>query len=100
MSLNGRYEVNEIIKFEAQFKELLKSFPERIALNLNYLEYIDSSGIGSLIRCMNITAHNNTKFVCFDLNETILSVFITARLDQYIPLLALDDFNSLFDDSN
>lgn len=98
--LSGKYDISEIIRFEALFKEHLKDMPERIALNLNELEYIDSSGIGSLIRCMNFASHENIAFVCYDLNEKISNLFKAARLDQYMPLLTIFEFNALFHDAH
>lgn len=98
--LSGKYDISEILRFEALFKELLKEMPERIALNLNELEYIDSSGIGSLIRCMNFASHESVPFVCYDLNEKLYNLFKAAKLDQYMPLLTIHEFNALFNDAH
>ena len=98
--LSGKYDISEIIKFETQFKELLKKRPERIALNLSDLAYIDSSGIGSIIRCMNFASRDNIQFICFALNDSILSVFKMAKLDQYIVLMSEDEFNATFADAH
>ena len=98
--LYGKYDVSEIIRFESQFKDAVKELPERIALNLSELDYIDSSGIGSLIRCMNIALHDGVDFLCYDVNDKVVGIFKAAKLDQYLKLLTLSEFNALFDDAN
>ena len=99
-SLCGKYDVSDIIRFETQLKEAVKELPERIALNLNELEYIDSSGIGSIIRCMNVASHENIDFVCYDISDRVFGIFKAAKLDQYLRILSLSEFNGLFDDAN
>jgi anti-sigma B factor antagonist len=98
--MSGKYDISEIMRFEAQFKDAMKEYPDRIALNLNDLDYIDSSGIGSLIRCMNIAEHDNISFVCYDLSDIMISMFRAAKLDQYLPILTIAEFNALFNDEN
>ena len=100
IALSGKYDISEIIKFEAMFKDAAKEYPERIALNLSELEYIDSSGIGSIIRCINVAPHERIDFVCCDLNEYIMQIFRAAKLDQYLPLMTLSEFNALFSDAH
>ena len=98
--LEGKYDISEIIKFEGIFKETIKGMPERIALNLKNLIYIDSSGIGSIIRCMNFASRDNIAFICYDLSDPIFSVFQMAKLDQYIQIMTLEEFESSFSSLN
>jgi hypothetical protein len=54
ISIRGRYELSSVNYIENIFKEQLYTDCTVIAFNLKDLHYIDSSGIGSLIRCENL----------------------------------------------
>jgi anti-anti-sigma factor len=90
--LKGSFDLIEVTKFETSFKSVLKDSPEIIAIQMKDLHYIDSSGIGSLIRCMNYTLREGVKLVCYDLNNSIKMVFDVTRLEYFIEVLTENDF--------
>ncbi len=92
LTLNGRYDISKIHNFETIYRQNLEDNPKIIALNLRDLKYIDSSGIGSLVRCMNLALKNNIEFICYDINENVESIFKIAKLDQFISILTHDEF--------
>jgi len=81
---------------ELRFKSLLKQHPANIALHMKDLSYIDSSGIGSLIRCMNYAMRENSHLICYDLNDSIRMVFDMTHLGQFIEVLDENDFTSKY----
>ncbi|MFW5862170.1 MAG: STAS domain-containing protein [Spirochaetota bacterium] len=91
-NLIGKYDISEVHNFETMYKKHLDQKPRLIALKLQNLKYIDSSGIGSLVRCMNLALKNDVEFICFDLNENVESIFKLAKLDQFITLLTEEEF--------
>jgi len=91
-TLNGRYDISEVHNFETVYRHHIDDNPKVIALNLKDLKYIDSSGIGSLVRCMNLALKNNIEFICYDINENVESIFKIAKLDQFISILTKDEF--------
>ena len=91
-NLIGKYDISEVHNFETMYKKYLEQQPRLIALKLRDLKYIDSSGIGSLVRCMNLALKNDVEFICFDLNENVESIFKLAKLDQFITLLTEEEF--------
>ena len=92
VDLNGSFDIAEVSTFEMRFKSLLKQHPKNIALHLKDLLYIDSSGIGSLIRCMNYAMRENSHLVCYDLSDSIRMVFDMTHLAQFIEVLNENDF--------
>ena len=96
VDLTGSFDMAEVGAFELRFKSLLKQHPANIALHLKDLSYIDSSGIGSLIRCMNYAMRENSHLVCYDLNDSIRTVFDVTHLGQFIEVLNERDFESKY----
>ncbi len=95
LTLNGNFDVTQLRKFEHVFKEYLNSKIKIIALNLEKLEYIDSSGMGSLIRCSNLAQKKGIQFLCHSLSNEIEEVFQLSRIDQYIKILTNNEFSAL-----
>ncbi|MEW6527370.1 MAG: STAS domain-containing protein [Spirochaetota bacterium] len=91
-TLNGRYDISEVHNFETVYRHHIEDNPKIIALNLRDLKYIDSSGIGSLVRCMNLALKSNIEFICYDINENVESIFKIAKLDQFISILTQEEF--------
>ena len=67
------------------------------SLNLEELTYIDSSGIGSLIRYMNIAIKENIDFICYNLNKNIENIFQISKLDQFLHILSNDDYHKKYE---
>ena len=91
-NLIGKYDISEVHNFETMYKKYLEQQPRLIALKLRDLKYIDSSGIGSLVRCMNLALKNDVELICCELNENVESIFKLAKLDQFITLLTEEEF--------
>jgi anti-sigma B factor antagonist len=96
IGLNGSFDIGEVTDFETRFKSILKQHPEHVALRLKDLNYIDSSGVGSLIRCMNYAMRENSHLLCFDLSESIHSVFEMTHLSHFIEVLSHKDFSQRY----
>lgn len=92
IKLAGKYKITEIYDFEKSFLGQMQKTPAVIALNLRDLTYIDSSGIGSLVRCLNLSLQNNMTFVCYEPNENIMNIFRLSKLDQFLNILTEGEF--------
>jgi anti-anti-sigma regulatory factor len=62
--------------------------------------YIDSSGVGSLIRCMNYAMRENSHLLCYDLNDSINAVFEMTHLSHFIEVLTQNDFTNRYSNPN
>lgn len=92
IKLIGEYDLEEISFFSTVIADELNKKPSVIALNLGELFYIDSSGIGSLIRYMNMAIKGGTDFLCYNLSEKIDNTFKVAKLDQFMQILTEEEF--------
>ena len=92
IKLIGRYDIEEVHDFVIMFRQQINMNLDIIALNLSELNYIDSSGIGSFIRCKNTATRNRVQFICYDLHKNIASIFKLAKVDQFLDILSEDEF--------
>ncbi len=100
IKLIGEYDIHEVHFFNSLFTDELGNKPAAIALNLNEMTYIDSSAIGSLIRCMNMAIKDNIEFICYNLNERIVEIFRLARLERCFQILTDDEFQDKYISNN
>lgn len=96
IDIQGSFDISEVSTFETRFRTILSDHPGNIALHLRGLNYIDSSGIGSIIRCMNYAIRDGSKLVCYGLNDPVKSVFEITHLNRFVEVLTEDDFCSKY----
>jgi anti-anti-sigma factor len=96
IKLIGKYDIEELLFFSTLFTDEISKKPPVIALDLADLSYIDSSGIGSLIRYMNMATKENIYFLCYNLNKNIENVFKISKLDQFLPILSNEAFQKKY----
>jgi anti-anti-sigma factor len=86
----GRFTLEDVRDYENEFESSARG-KSYVALNLAGLDYIDSSGIGSIIKTMNITKNANAEFILYDVNPTIFHIFKIAYLDKFFIILSKQD---------
>ncbi|MFK5895241.1 MAG: sugar transferase [Pseudomonadota bacterium] len=59
--------------------------PNLVVLNFSATKFIDSSGIGSIVKCIKIANKNNIKLMVSNVSKQIMSVFKMTGLDQLLP---------------
>lgn len=103
IEVSGKYDIESTEEFESIFTKQLDTKPETIAVDMSNLDYIDSSGIGSLIKCLNSTKTKNAKLLLVGLKPMITNVFKLAKLDLFFEILTKMEFTSKYmeeDDSD
>ena len=66
---------------------MTKEMPERIVIDLSGAAYIDSAGLAALIVAMREVQAYGGKFFLAGLDETLLSIFQSSRLDETFRIL-------------
>lgn len=72
------------------------SEPLHVVVNLEKLNYIDSSGIGMLIKQLNYVQEIKGKFSIANLKPAIEKVFKVAGLTTYFNTINEDDFRTTY----
>ncbi len=94
INIDGEFYIDSIQYIEKVWNEKISGRPRVVGINCKKIKYIDSSAIGILVKF-----HNNAKklgidLVFFDLSETVVSVFRTAKLDDFFITMSLGEFES------
>ena len=74
----------------------MESNPSILAVDMNKLDYIDSSGIGTLIKSLNVVKNKKGILILIGLKPMILNVFKLAKLDMFFEIMSNDQFNAKF----
>jgi anti-anti-sigma factor len=83
------------IEFERIFVDERVSV-KTLSLNFGEVRFIDSSGIGAIIKCTNKVKEEGINIIVFNLNKTLYSVFRLSGLQNILETLELDTFRERF----
>lgn len=92
LELFGKFNIEEVVRFEETINRIMEDKPAAIAINMEEIKYIDSSGIGSLIKTMNIAKGKNIDLVITDIDKDILHIFKLAYLDRFFTIMPYEEF--------
>ena len=92
IQLAGKYDITEITNFERVFIGEIEKRPAVVALMLKDLKYIDSSGIGSLVRSFNLAEKYGVDFVCYNLNTNTERILSLSKIDLFMKILSEEAF--------
>lgn len=53
----------------------------KLVIDLSNVQYMDSSGVATLVECLQLSRRSGTTLLLCELHERVLSVFQIARLD-------------------
>ena len=62
-------------------QEAHESTASKIVIDLGRVQYMDSSGVATLVECLQMARRSGTILLLCELHERVLSVFQIARLD-------------------
>jgi anti-anti-sigma factor len=100
IEISGKYDIESTEEFESIFNKQLESKPQIVAIDMTKLDYIDSSGIGSLIKCLNSLKNKNGKMILVGIKPMIMNVFKLAKLDMFFEILSKMDFDTKYLEDN
>jgi anti-anti-sigma factor len=100
IEIHGKFDIESTEEFETLFQKQMESSPSILAIDMNKLDYIDSSGIGTLIKSLNAIKNKKGTLILIGLNNMILNVFKLAKLDMFFQIMTTDDFKKKFSESD
>lgn len=68
--------------------ELMEAGVKQFAINLGGVAYLDSSGIGELVRTYTVLRQNGGKCVLFSANKQVMMLLKMVRLDTVLQIAA------------
>jgi len=74
-------DASNVASFRAQIVPLLAD-SQRLVIDLDKIEFIDSAGIGALISCLRIAAEGKAQLVLCGLNRPVKALFELMRMHR------------------
>ncbi|EOQ90497.1 STAS domain protein [Leptospira yanagawae serovar Saopaulo str. Sao Paulo = ATCC 700523] len=93
IEIAGKFDIESTEEFESIFNKLIESSPNLVSIEMSRLDYIDSSGIGSLIKSLNSLKNKKGKLLLVGMKPMIQNVFKLAKLDMFFEIMSSNDFH-------
>jgi anti-sigma B factor antagonist len=96
IQFTGSLDINNQDSFFEYFLSAMNHAKKTIALNFENVDYLDSSGIGMLVKCVGECKRRKLEFIIFGINEKIKQFFKIAKLTNFFPLLSTEEFKKKY----
>ncbi len=91
VSLSGRLDLNSGNDLKNQIKELLNEDKTSIHLNLNDVEFVNSSGLGALVSVMKEIRIHRGRLTLSDLADYVREIFDITQLSHIFEIFATEE---------
>lgn len=98
LKVSGKFNIEAVSQFENTFKEQMNASISTIIIDLTDLNYIDSSGIGALVKSMNVSKNANIELIFTNPSTSVLNILKLAYLDKFFSLLSPEELTARFPD--
>lgn len=88
--LEGKITIETVPVFEEKLYNLINSGIKKIVLNMEKLDFIDSSGLGSFIRLKNVTGKAECDLKLIKVHKNVFSIFKFANLNTFFEIDLID----------
>ncbi|MCG6141157.1 anti-sigma factor antagonist [Leptospira bourretii] len=96
IEIAGKFDIESTEEFESIFAKLIEPNPSIVSIDMSRLDYIDSSGIGSLIKSLNSLKNKKGKLILVGMKPMIMNVFKLAKLDMFFEIMNEMDFRAKY----
>lgn len=96
IEIAGKFDIESTEEFESIFAKLIEPNPSVVSIDMSRLDYIDSSGIGSLIKSLNSLKNKKGKLILVGMKPMIQNVFKLAKLDMFFEIMNATDFQTKY----
>ena len=76
---------------------IIRENPSRIAVNLENVEAIDSSGLSFLVKIAKSARSDNIELILYGMNESLLRLFNVAGLDSFFTICTKSEFQKYYE---
>jgi anti-sigma B factor antagonist len=91
VDVQGELDLYNAYKLKELLTKMLEKKIERFIINLDEVEYIDSSGIGALIYISSTVKKSNLKLAITNVHGSVQKVMELTKLMDYFPITATLD---------
>jgi anti-sigma B factor antagonist len=91
LSPEGDVDLSASPSLRTRLHEALNNKPDRLVIDLSRVDYMDSSGVATLVESLQIARRGSTTLVLANLRDRVRSVFEIARLDTVFTITTTVD---------
>ncbi|MBV8450943.1 MAG: STAS domain-containing protein [Deltaproteobacteria bacterium] len=86
VSISGRVTTDTSSQMRSRLGDMLRSKPDTMTVDLSQVDYMDTSGLATLIEAVRIARKQHTKLVLRGVQEQPLYLFQVSELDRVFPI--------------
>jgi len=75
---------------------IIREFPSKIAISLENVEVIDSSGISFLVKISKSTRNENIELILYGMNESLQRLFSVGGLNSFFTICTTAEFREIY----
>lgn len=94
--LDGKFTIEDVNLFKEKTSPLASGSVTTILVDFTNLNYIDSSGIGTLILLMNSAKNQGIALIAYNLQREIQNVFKISYLDRFFNITTSQELKNHF----
>lgn len=80
---SGDVDMSQSPALRDAIRQAFQDRPERLVVDLDQVEYMDSSGLATLVEAMKTINNQNRRLVLCNMRPRVRAIFEIARLDRY-----------------
>lgn len=84
--VDGELDVHNVKNLKAEIMDAIESTGWTYEINMEKVNYLDSSGLGMLVYIKKEIARHNGKLRILNVNEQVLNVFKLTKLDEFFEI--------------
>lgn len=96
MKLDGSLDMYTSLDLKSESDKMQLSEGDTVIFDLNEVTYVDSSGIGTLIKIVNFVHESGAEFYITGLKPMIEKIFKVAGLMSYFSILSDEDYKEKY----
>jgi len=96
VELKGSLDLYTALDLKEQIEQMTFKENNNLIFNMKYVDYVDSSGIGALIKISNLIAEKKENFHIANLKSMIERIFKVAGLMSYFSVLTDEELHDKF----
>ncbi len=86
VSISGRVAIDTSNRIRDRLADALRSKPDAITIDLSQVDYMDTSGLATLIEVMRLARQQNTQLLLRGVQEQPRYLFKVSDLDRVFPI--------------
>lgn len=94
LRLNGSLDIYTSLELKNKIEDVINKDIRTLVIDLENVDYVDSSGIGTLIKGLNLSKEKKIGFAIVGVQPSIEKVFKVAGLLSFFTILSRDEYDS------